>query len=103
MKMMRIGLKYCGNCNPHIDGPGFVEALKKEMPDAVFCQAGTQDIDALLIVSGCPADCATRPVYAGPTVVVAGNTVGYIPYERDELLKIVKTKLRIGAANWTSN
>ncbi len=92
--MLKIGVKYCGNCNPQIDGPKLVKRIKELLPDSLFLSAEDPGIDVLLIVSGCPVDCATRPKFTGPLVVVAGKTVDRVPCEAAEIPEVVAEKLQ---------
>ena len=90
MKKYKIGIKYCGNCNTIIDGPGLVLKLREKMPDIEFVRYDDPEYDLLLIVSACTVDCATRPGHwQGDTVVIAGKTVDHVSYEDDELLAAV--------------
>ncbi len=56
---MRIGVKYCGGCNPRYDRVAYVQTLASRWPDAVFepAQPG-QVYHRVLVVCGCPAQCA---------------------------------------------
>ncbi|MGB3974245.1 MAG: hypothetical protein WBL58_08825 [Peptococcia bacterium] len=90
----KIGVKYCGNCNPHLDGPEFVKELQRLNPDLLFVSYNAEDKDLLLIVSSCQADCATRPDYQGNTVVVSGYTLDFTPVKPDQLPAAVSKKLR---------
>lgn len=83
---MRLWVKYCGGCNPHIDRTALVQqvtALLHEKTGQAVDLAYAGDSlplppdGVLLIVSGCPTDCAARPAGADryPTVVVAGTTI----------------------------
>ncbi len=92
--MLKIGVKYCGNCNPQINGPKLVKKVKKLLPDSLFLSAEVPDIDVLLIVSGCPVDCATRPKFIGPLVVIAGKTVDRMPCEAAKIAEVVAEKLQ---------
>ena len=93
MKKLRVGVKYCGNCNPHIDGPALVKKIRARMPEAEMLPAGSPEIDALLIVSGCPVDCATRPSFQGPTVVMGGANIDYVSYDVSQLVEVIIKKL----------
>lgn len=94
MKKLRVGVKYCGNCNPQIDGSELVNKIRAKMPEAEVLPAASPEIDALLVVSGCPVDCATRPLFSGPTVVVGGATVDYVSYDVSQLAEVIVKKLR---------
>lgn len=55
---MRVGIKYCGGCNPRYDRVAFVDRLRAQYPEADFryAQPG-EDYDQLLVVCGCTAQC----------------------------------------------
>lgn len=83
---VRLWVKYCGGCNPHIARASVVRELAarlEERSGRSVMVAYAPDVlphappGVLLIVSGCPADCATRPANVSlfPLVVVAGETV----------------------------
>ena len=75
---MRVGVKFCGNCNPKVDLVAVFHKMKTmtdQMEFVFYNDPG--GFDKLLILSACSADCATRPDFAGPTVVVAGGEVDY--------------------------
>lgn len=89
----KIGVKYCGNCNPHLDGPELVRELVQLNPDLLFTSYRDEGIDVLLIVSSCLVDCATRPDFRGTTVVVRGYTLDFTPIEPSRLAVAVSQKL----------
>ena len=57
---MKIGIKYCGGCNPRYDRKKFIEDIKKTFGDVYDFQLANQDTeyDALLIMGGCGNCCA---------------------------------------------
>jgi len=59
---MRIGIKYCGGCNPRYDRVAEINKLKAEFPMAEFVAASNYptECDIILIVCGCFAVCAER-------------------------------------------
>ena len=58
---MRVGLRYCGGCNPRFDRVAAVGRLAAACPRAALEGAEPGRIyDLLLIVGGCPACCAGR-------------------------------------------
>lgn len=91
-----VGVKYCGHCNPIIDGPEVIEIIRRLEPDLEFVSWQEQKKDILLILSGCTSDCATRPQFDGPVINVAGSSVERIQYSLAELpsqiLKEIKEK-----------
>ncbi|GAB6172119.1 hypothetical protein JCM15765_15970 [Paradesulfitobacterium aromaticivorans] len=70
----KIGLKYCGNCNPAINTGELAAKLKCEFPNKQFVRWDEDGIKVLIVLSGCARDCATRPPFTGPVIVVAGQT-----------------------------
>lgn len=88
--MLRIGVKFCGNCNPQLDTRALFSELQKY---GVFESWRTPPYDALLIISGCVSDCAERPVFSGRVIVVAGYTVDRVEIKKEDLLKVLREKL----------
>jgi hypothetical protein len=74
-----VGVKFCGNCNPQVDAGEVFEDIKKtaaaKAPSLQFVPAGCSGLAALLVISGCPRDCAERPPGGIPEVAVAGERV----------------------------
>lgn len=89
-----IGVKYCGHCNPLIEGPEIIEKIKKLEPDLEFVSWQEQKKDVLVILSGCTSDCATRPQFAGPVINVAGSSVERIQYSLKDLPGQLLAKIR---------
>lgn len=55
---MRVGIKYCGGCNPRYERVEKVEKLKKQFPDTVFeAYRGQEECDKVLFVCGCERTC----------------------------------------------
>ncbi len=54
----RVGIKYCGGCNPRYDRPDFVRRLAEACPGASFVPARPGGQERLLVVCGCTARCA---------------------------------------------
>lgn len=95
MKTLKVGVKFCGNCNPRINGGTLLNEISGEVPEGFWLPADSLDKDVLLIISGCAADCATRPIWAGPTIIVAGEAVDYEPCNYAELVGVVSKKLEV--------
>ena len=84
---MRVGVKFCGNCNPVIDGAKLLQDICKEAGEACFVSASDEPYHLLLVISGCEIDCATRPRGTENQVVVAGCTVNRRPVRESGLAK----------------
>ncbi len=61
---MRVGLKYCGGCNPRYDRAAFARWLAAQHEDWEVTYAEREEAyDLLLVVSGCSAACASTEGY----------------------------------------
>ncbi len=95
---MRIGLKYCGSCNPRIDLSRIGDLVLEQarglgwelVPSAQVAEA-----DILVLLCGCPRTCIDSGELrqrAKQTVLVAGERLGWQPVAEEELPSaIVKT------------
>ena len=66
----RIGVKYCGGCNPYFDRTVAVDRIVAKWRDRVeFVSSAETDVDAWLVTAGCPSACVDlepfkgRPIY----------------------------------------
>lgn len=85
-----VGVKFCGNCNPEIDSSALLARLKEEAGErVVFTGYSCEQKDMLLVLSGCPVDCAERPDFSGPVITVAGDTVQLKKCPEEDLRRVV--------------
>lgn len=81
-KLVRIGVKFCGSCNPQISTGEIFRRIKEKLAgEGVAVEFAAPDapaVAALLVISGCPSDCAERPAGGLPEVVVGGETVNRV-------------------------
>ncbi|MBE0596492.1 MAG: hypothetical protein IH614_04415 [Desulfuromonadales bacterium] len=75
MRRIRVGVKFCGHCNPLLDGGEMVTAAALLDDRIDFVSWLDPELQQLLIVSGCPIDCVERPPFTGEVVHVAGQRV----------------------------
>lgn len=55
----RIGVKYCGGCNPAYERVEMVEKVQFRLGDQLlYHRHGDEEIEALILVSGCQRACA---------------------------------------------
>ena len=78
--MKRIGLKYCGGCNPQIDRTALAVEIGSLLPPD--CRLETvkpsHAYGVAVMICGCPTACADRPDIRGMArrwIRVAGNTI----------------------------
>jgi len=91
---MRIGYRFCGNCNPRYETWVLLRELQQEDPENKYVYWEDGKYDRLLILSGCERDCSHRPSPTVPTVVVAGETVDLRHVAREDLCRVVLERLR---------
>jgi hypothetical protein len=57
----RVGIKYCGGCNPTYERVEIIEKIQFRLGDQFFfCQVGDEQVEASVLVSGCPRACARQ-------------------------------------------
>jgi transcription antitermination factor NusA-like protein len=57
--MLKVGIKYCGGCNPYYDRVALVKRIKRSLQGKVaFVSAANDDADLVLVVEGCGTACA---------------------------------------------
>lgn len=59
---MRIGIRYCGGCNPRYDRGAVTDALHRfgEPEHRVETARPEESYDVIVLMSGCPAACAAE-------------------------------------------
>ena len=57
--MLKVGIKYCGGCNPYYDRVALVKRIERRLKGKVaFVSAADDDLDLVLAVEGCNTACA---------------------------------------------
>lgn len=55
---MRIGLKYCGGCNPNYERSSIVKRARREFPQTLFEPYDpAASYDVVLVICGCLEEC----------------------------------------------
>ena len=90
---MKVGIKYCGGCNPAIDRKRLVKQVMQKMPgNLVYEYFDFTDCDVVLVVNGCSLACAGVPSEKN-VIVVAGSTIDGWDYPEGMLADKVIEKL----------
>lgn len=55
-----LAVKYCGGCNPRYDRVSQVRALQRRFPELTVTGRGAAEPDFVLVVCGCPSQCAAH-------------------------------------------
>ncbi len=57
----KIGIKYCGRCNPTYERVEMVQRVKYKLKDQfLFLQHDQQNLDVLVLINGCIRACADK-------------------------------------------
>lgn len=57
---MRIGLKYCGGCNPNYERSDIVKRARADYPYVTFePHRAEAEYDVVLVICGCLEECST--------------------------------------------
>lgn len=75
MCQLRVGVKYCGHCNPTVEGTQVIDQIRTLDSEVRFVAWDDISKDILLIFSGCATDCVNKPEFSGPVVHVAGYSL----------------------------
>jgi hypothetical protein len=57
----KVGIRYCGGCNPSYERVEMIQRLQSLLRDRfIFTVEDLQDSDIMVLVSGCPRACADK-------------------------------------------
>ena len=63
---LRVGIKYCGGCNPEYDRVAIVDHIKQNLQDEIeIVRPESEDVDLILSVNGCSTACADLKSFGG--------------------------------------
>jgi transcription antitermination factor NusA-like protein len=69
--MLKIGIKYCGGCNPYYDRVALVQRIESRLQGkAEFVSPDTDSVDLVLAVEGCKTACADLGSFDGKEIRV---------------------------------
>ena len=61
MAKAKIGIRYCGGCNPHYERVEMIERIQSLVADRVlFTRHDQKDLDGRIAVNGCPRACVVK-------------------------------------------
>jgi len=97
--MKRIGVKYCGGCNPRIERSMFVDELKKKLAEelSLASDCSMEKCELGILVCGCQVACADRPETRSPAlewIVVSGPAGESGSISESELATVVALKIK---------
>ncbi len=80
---MKIGVKYCGGCNPEYRREEVEEVLRKH-----FKISYSEDVDILILINGCRKACLAEEV-EHPNILVVGS-----PMSEEEIVRKVEDAMK---------
>jgi hypothetical protein len=94
--MLRVGVKYCGGCNPEYDRVALVEQIRERLEGkASFVLPESEGVDVILTVHGCRTACADLSGFRGiETWAVTGIEEG-----EEFVREIIEKEVHIDAKN----
>ena len=67
--MLKVGIKYCGGCNPYYDRVALVKRIERRLQGHVeFVSAANDDVDLVIAVEGCNTACADLSSFDGKKI-----------------------------------
>lgn len=68
---VRVGLKYCGGCNPRYDRVALAEDLKARVGQGIeWVSPESGDLNLVLAIEGCETACADLSLFSGIVIRV---------------------------------
>ena len=80
-RKVKVALKYCGSCNPHVDLARIARHLAKlaeERRDFQLAPLSETNIDLVVILCGCPRACGNKmdvKARAKQSLIIAGESL----------------------------
>jgi len=67
--MLKVGIKYCGGCNPGYDRVALADFIKNSLHGSVeFVSLDSEVVDLILAVEGCKTCCADLSAFEGKQI-----------------------------------
>jgi hypothetical protein len=88
----KIGVLYCGGCNPHFDRVALVEGIQKQSAGKAHFEKLKPDetYDVALVVCGCNTACANMDgINAGKIVLIRLEEALKANFEPDRILNLL--------------
>lgn len=92
--MKRLGIIFCGGCNPQYDRGALAANTVSGLDVECEVVYNTTDCDCILYLSGCSSNCAYKyNICDKPSVVVAGLKVDRQTVTAEQMPDLIKAKL----------
>lgn len=90
----RVGVKFCGNCNPYFNSGDLIKRLKTDLPEIEFVKYDEEPFEVLLVFSGCESNCVSKQNSRVPEIIVAGYTLNHYKVDPKDLYSLVKKQIK---------
>lgn len=96
MTTRRVGIKFCGGCNPRIDRGRIAKEVARLLdPAGIEVLYSLETAQFAIFLSGCTANCANKyDANNIPSVVVADKTINSLAIEEEEIVDEIVMKVR---------
>jgi hypothetical protein len=96
--MKRIGVKYCGGCNPVIDRSRLIDEIEKLLPQgfSLTADGNPSPWDIGIMVCGCSVACTDKPEIrnmATRWIIVGGSTVDLNAMPEEKMAQAIVQKI----------
>lgn len=93
MVKTKIGIKFCGHCNPYVDGQSIIREISLLRNRFEFVRWEDPDIKVLLIFSACESNCVDAPEFSGPIINIMNCRIDGLKVSVQEIPEIVCRKI----------
>lgn len=93
---IKVGFKICGNCNPQVQTGEIYQAIKTKVEARegfTILSKDSPDLDCLIVISGCPIDCAEKPEGEYRIIDIVGGTADWTFNDFKVVVREVLAKL----------
>ena len=81
-KKIKVGIRYCGGCNPRFDRGAMVQRVCRKHPEwEAEVAREERSYDLLLVIGGCPSCCAAYEQFAAKKILKLWTDMEDIPKE----------------------
>ena len=86
---VKVGLKYCGGCNPEYDRVSLVKHIQESLQGKVeFVKPESKGVRLILAVEGCSTACADLSTFQGMEIRTITNI-----QDSEKFIKEIRTQL----------
>ena len=85
---VRVGIKYCGGCNPEYDRVALVQHIEESLQGKVeFVNPESEGVGLVVAVEGCSTACADLSAFQGMEIRIIYNIKG-----AEEFIKEIRNR-----------